>query len=66
MGPFKRRARDRANRATPTQLVGLKPGCAYEVRHWHESYCRRPQGEACTCPNGPDLEIVPMLDPESN
>jgi hypothetical protein len=48
--------------AAPT----LKPGKSYEVRHWHESYCRRPQGEACTCPDGPDVELVPFFDPESN
>jgi hypothetical protein len=67
MGPYRRRARERAARVTTSPATpALKPGRSYEARHMHESYCRRPQGEACTCPNGPDVELLPMLDPAEN
>jgi hypothetical protein len=44
----------------------LKPGRIYESRHLHEACCRHPQDEACTCPNGPEVELLPMLDVGEN
>jgi len=62
MGPFKRRKRERAARKSS----GVRPGRAYEARHWHEAECRWPRGGPCTCPDGPDVELVPLVDPVTN
>lgn len=73
MSPFRKNARRREARrmgmgeALVEAWSRMRPGCAYELRNWHDPECRKPAGEACTCKGGgPDVEFVELIDPEAN
>ncbi len=34
----------------------VRPGTIQEVQVWHDPYCRRPRGMACTC--NPDVRFA--------
>lgn len=35
------------------------PPVLFLLKHWHEADCPKPDGGECTCPNGPDIALVP-------
>jgi hypothetical protein len=40
----------------------MRPGQVVNVKVWHESWCRRPQGERCTCGAEKDGFLFPPGD----
>ena len=72
MSPFRRNAIRRIARragldeASAEALADMRPGRTYELRQWHDPECRKPQGGGCTCRNGPEVELRPMVDPLEN
>lgn len=64
MSPFRRNALLRMLRRDGVLDMPLKPGTVANVVAFHDEGCRKPQGQACTCKDGPTFEIVP--NPEAN
>ena len=59
MNPLRRNALARKLRRDGVTGVPLKPGTVARVVAFHDETCRKPQGQACTCKDGPVYEVVP-------